>query len=115
MKILIAICPCGHIQSIDPDWKSCLHEGVIFGCDHCGERTTQRIGYATIERGEAEAIAGIPALPETDNQKIQAYLDYLNNFLTIDKFAEHYGFAHDKALRILSAGRKLHSESSKQK
>ena len=68
-----------------------------------------------IERGEAEAIAGIPYTPKTDNQKIQAFLDWKKNLLTIDEFAEHYGFTHGKALRILSAGRKLHSESSKQK
>ena len=55
------------------------------------------------------------ALPETDNQKIQAFLDWKNNFLTIDKFAEHYGFTHDEACDILSAGRALHSGSSKQK
>ncbi len=35
------------------------------------------------------------------------YLDYFNNFLTVDVFAEHYGITKDQALGIISLGRSL--------
>ena len=68
-----------------------------------------------IERGEAVAIKGIPAVPETDNQKIQAYLDWTTNFLTVEKFAEHYGITYGRAFAIITSGRKLHEDSCKPK
>lgn len=35
------------------------------------------------------------------------YLDYFNNFLSVDYFAEYYGITIEKARRILYIGRKL--------
>lgn len=64
------------------------------------------------ERAPKLVLAGIPRHPKTDNQKIQAFLDWKNNFLTLAKFAEHYGITHVEALRIISAGRKLHEISA---
>ena len=41
-------------------------------------------------------------------EEIQAmYLDYLNNFLTVGVFAEHYGITKEQALGIISIGRSL--------
>lgn len=64
-----------------------------------------------IERGEAEAIVGIPALSETDNQKIQAFLDWKNNFITVERFAEHYDITNEEALATIYAGRQLHNKT----
>jgi hypothetical protein len=33
------------------------------------------------------------------------YLDYLNNYLSIDKFAEHRGLTHYEAEWLINAGR----------
>jgi len=43
-----------------------------------------------------------------NDQYKNMYLDYLNNFLTVCAFAEHYMLEHEKAVRILSIGRKIH-------
>ena len=40
---------------------------------------------------------------------ILMYLDYWNNFLTVDKFAEHYGIDRKKATNIISRGHKLYN------
>jgi len=40
---------------------------------------------------------------------IQAlYLDYVNNFLTVEKFAEHYGISFQLADMIISEGKERH-------
>ena len=38
------------------------------------------------------------------------YLDYFNNFLTIEKFAEHYGISKEQAKKIISQGRMYERE-----
>ena len=38
---------------------------------------------------------------------ILMYLDYWNNFLTVDKFAEYYGIDRKKAINIIDRGREL--------
>jgi hypothetical protein len=38
---------------------------------------------------------------------ILMYLDYFNNFLTVDSFAEHYNIDRNKALNIIARGREL--------
>jgi hypothetical protein len=43
-------------------------------------------------------------------QKIKAlYLSYVNDFLTIEKFAEHYNISAEKANKIINLGRKLNN------
>lgn len=39
---------------------------------------------------------------------IKLYLDYVNNFLTVEKFAEHYGLSLVDAEKIIRQGRKEH-------
>jgi len=41
----------------------------------------------------------------TSEQKIKMYLDYANNFLTVEKFAEHYGIGEILATDIIFQGR----------
>ena len=40
---------------------------------------------------------------------ILMYLDYWNNFLTIDSFAQYYNIDRQKALNIISRGYKLYN------
>lgn len=40
---------------------------------------------------------------------LRLYLIYVNNFLTIRRFAEYYGIRLDKAYRIVRLGSKLNN------
>ncbi len=35
------------------------------------------------------------------------YLDYVNNFITIERFADYYSLSLDKAYRVIRIGREL--------
>lgn len=39
---------------------------------------------------------------------IKIYLDYFNNFLTINRFAEYYDIEPDEARTLINLGRKYH-------
>lgn len=36
------------------------------------------------------------------------YLDYFNNYLTVDKFAEHNGLTYSEALELLKVAKSCH-------
>lgn len=38
----------------------------------------------------------------------ELYLDFVNYFLTVKSFAEHYNVSEIKAKRIINLGKKLH-------
>jgi hypothetical protein len=38
---------------------------------------------------------------------INTYLDYVNNYLSVSKYAEHNGLTTDQALELLSIARKV--------
>lgn len=40
----------------------------------------------------------------------ELYLDYVNNYLTVDKFAEHHELHSTDARRLLSLGKILHED-----
>ena len=42
------------------------------------------------------------------------YLDWVNNFLTIDAFALYYELTHEQAKYVIESGRKYHEESLKE-
>lgn len=42
------------------------------------------------------------------------YLDYFNNYLTFEKYAEHRGINLQKAIYILDLGRDFHEEYVKE-
>lgn len=46
----------------------------------------------------------------TDKQKQELYLDFFNNFLTIEKFAEYYGLNWFCALDIIESGKDAHEK-----
>jgi len=41
------------------------------------------------------------------------FLDYVNNFLSVERFAEYYGMDMDKANRVIKIGRKINDKRSK--
>ena len=41
---------------------------------------------------------------------INTYLDYINNYLTKERFAEDYGLTMPSARLLLGIGKKLHNE-----
>lgn len=46
-------------------------------------------------------------LKKVHDRIILMYLDYWNNFLTIDSFAQYYNIDRQKALNIIARGKKL--------
>jgi hypothetical protein len=46
---------------------------------------------------------------QTKFKIIEMYLDYVNNFLTVAGFAEHYGIDEFEANVIINAGRELNN------
>ena len=45
-------------------------------------------------------------------QLIEIYLDYVNDFLTIGRFAEYYNLTPNHAKMLLSIGRELQEENA---
>ena len=44
---------------------------------------------------------------------LRMYLDYVNEFLTVSRFAEYYGITDRKAIRVLVIGSRLNSRRTK--
>jgi hypothetical protein len=40
----------------------------------------------------------------------QLYLDWVNNFLTVERFAEYYGLDTNEAEKQILIGRKIHNQ-----
>ena len=38
------------------------------------------------------------------------FIDWFNNFLTVDRFAEYYGLEIEQAKKAIEAGRKIHDK-----
>ena len=49
----------------------------------------------------------------TEEQKEAMYLDYFNNYLTVDLFAEHHQITKEEADCILASGRTLNHKKYK--
>ena len=45
---------------------------------------------------------------------INLYLDWWNNFLTVDRFASYYDLTIGQALRVIRLGRTLHEQNVRQ-
>lgn len=54
-------------------------------------------------------------LNQTDEEIIKMYLDWVNNFITLSKFAEYYDITELDAHYIIDLGRKLNNELSTSK
>jgi len=42
-----------------------------------------------------------------ESELITLYLDYVNNFLTVDRFAEYYSYPKSTAMYIIEKGKEL--------
>ena len=42
----------------------------------------------------------------------ELFLDYWANWLTVDRFAEHYGMTREQALRVIAEGKQAHDSSA---
>lgn len=42
----------------------------------------------------------------------ELYLDYVNNFLTVSRFAEYYGMTEEHAEEIIYVGRKINNKEA---
>lgn len=51
--------------------------------------------------------------PISDADHVSMYLDYVNNFMTVAAFADHYGIDDATALEVIEDGRELHEEKTK--
>lgn len=50
-----------------------------------------------------------------DQDQIESfYLEYFNNFLTIDRFAEYYNFTRYEASRILDIGKEINHNKNEE-
>ena len=38
------------------------------------------------------------------------FMDWFNNFLTLDRYADYYGLEKDQAHAVIEAGRKIHDD-----
>jgi hypothetical protein len=47
---------------------------------------------------------------KTDQEIIEIYLDWVNNFISLEKFAEHYGLDEIDANYVIELGRKLNNK-----
>ena len=48
-----------------------------------------------------------------DREKVELFLDYVNNFLTVDGFSEHYGVEKEVALKVILEGNFIHNNECK--
>mgnify|MGYP003626023702 FL=1 len=45
-------------------------------------------------------------------QLLTMYLDWVNNWLTVDAFSDHYELDHRDAISLIDMGRKYHEEQA---
>ncbi len=38
------------------------------------------------------------------------FMDWFNNFLTLDRYADYYGLEKDQAHKVIETGRKIHDD-----
>ena len=43
------------------------------------------------------------------DKDIEMYLDYWNNFLTVERFAEYYGITKEQAITIINKGKEKYN------
>lgn len=47
---------------------------------------------------------------KTPKKLADMYLEFVNDWLTVERFAEHYGYPVKQAIRVLEIGKALHEE-----
>lgn len=51
----------------------------------------------------------------TNKEKVNLYLDYSNNYLTVGKFALNNGLTFDQGVKVIAEGKALNEELAKKK
>lgn len=51
----------------------------------------------------------------TNKEKINLYLDYVNNYLTLGKFALNNGLTFDQGVKVIAEGKELNEELAQKK
>ncbi len=95
-------------------------DGSLFGTGSIekvvGKKTYVRFDGETVKAFDSNKVKAIMArggdisVYGTKDKVKEMYLDYLNNFLSVEKFAEHYGMSEEKANRIIEIGREHANE-----
>ncbi len=65
----------------------------------------QTVGNSILKK-EIE-LKGIRKLYNNSKLK-EMYLDYVNNFITVDKFSCHYDLKYTEALHVINLGKSIH-------
>ena len=52
--------------------------------------------------------------PKANDYFESLYLEYFNNFLSVEGFAEYFGFRTEQAQAIIDHGRKIHKQKHQQ-
>jgi NaMN:DMB phosphoribosyltransferase len=47
----------------------------------------------------------------TRTEIVEMYLDYVNNFISVGRFADHYDMSEEKANEVIRRGREYHEEN----
>lgn len=88
--------------SVDGQTDIAIDYGQGWYCinfDHVMAEVKALIAKGDINGKTFEAISG---------KRAQMFLDYFNNFLTVDRFAEYYGLTKDEAQEVIDLGRAEH-------
>lgn len=64
----------------------------------------EKMYYFERNRGLLTNLEGIK-----ETKLIDMYVDYFNNFLTVERFAEYYSLTIDSANNLIEIGRKLNN------
>ena len=62
------------------------------------------------QHGDDDSLEDV--LEKTDKEIIKIYLDWVNNFISLDKFADHYGLNEMDANYVIDLGRKLNNNQA---
>lgn len=82
---------CGVLQSIEDQLKG--KSVAVTAVLQAGRAAMEKAQTATINR---ESLAAV-------------YLEFTNNYLSIEKFAEHYGLTDDEGLVLFNLARSCHT------
>ena len=95
-----------NLQSILNKYEDDFNDGNYSGLKLC-LKECQKIGF-TFEFGlDGVAYLLRPIVNKSIIEK--AYINYFNNFLTVQSFADHYNICTEKANKIINLGRKINN------
>ena len=80
---------------------------------HCDREAAYWNDLAKAARDAGRVDYEQQALPTTDQVELaELFRDWMNNFATVECFADHHGFTVDQAHAVIAAGRTAHDEQA---